>query len=130
MWDQTDGCANQYRSSIVYYLMSFLSKSYQTVLDRAVDTPVHGKYVVYGFNVVQKRYLATFLRMRSASEADKIESKRMHVDAMTEKRELIFDKECKRLLDLCDEIGIKGDKKHAKYKAKAILKHKYYWVNK
>ena len=26
MWDQTDGCAKQYRCSIAYYLMSFLSE--------------------------------------------------------------------------------------------------------
>ena len=47
MWGQTDGCAKQYRCCIAYYLMSFLSKPYQIVLDRAVDTPGHGKDVVY-----------------------------------------------------------------------------------
>ena len=65
MWDQTYGCANQYMCSIAYYLMSYLSKSYHIVLDRAVYTPDHGKDVVDGFNAVQKRYLATCLRMRS-----------------------------------------------------------------
>ena len=64
--------------------MSYLSKSYQIVLDRAVDIPGHGKDVVDGFNAVQKRYLATCLRMRSTPEKDKIESKCMRVDAMTE----------------------------------------------
>ena len=49
----------------------------------------------------------------------------MCVEAMTEKGEISFDKECKRLLDLRDEIGTKGDKKHAKPEAKARLKHKY-----
>ena len=68
MWDQPDGCAKQYRCSIAYYLMSYLSTSYQIVLDRSVDTPGHGKYVVDGFNAVQKRYLATCLRMRSTPE--------------------------------------------------------------
>ena len=58
--------------------------------------------VVDGFNAVQKQYLATFLRMRSTPEKDKIDSKRMRVDAMTEKGEVSFDEECKRLLDLCD----------------------------
>ena len=76
MWDQTDGCANQYRCSISYYLMSYLSKSYKIVLDRAVDTPGNGKYVVDGFNTVQKRYLATCLIMRITTEKDKIDSKR------------------------------------------------------
>ena len=106
--------------------MSFLSKSYKIVLDRTVDTPGHGKYIVDGFNAVQKRYLATCLRMRSTTEKDNIDSKRMHVDAITDKGEVIFAKECKRLLDIRDEIGTKGDKKHAKCDAKARLKHKYY----
>ena len=85
MWDQTNRCAKQYRCSIAYYLMSYLSTSYQIVLDRAVDTPGHEKDVVDGFNAFQKRYLATCLRMRSTPEKDKIDSKRMRVEAMTEK---------------------------------------------
>ena len=48
----------------------------------------------------------------------------MRVDAMTEKGEVSFSEECKSLLDLCDEIGAKGDKKHAKREAKARLNHK------
>ena len=88
MWDQTDGCAKQYICSIAYYLMSYLSKLYQIVLDRAVDTPGHEKDVVDGFNAVQKQYLATCLRMRSTPEKDKIGSKRMRVEPMTEKGEV------------------------------------------
>ena len=52
-----------------------------------------------------------------------IDSKRMRVDAMTNKLELSFAKECKRLLDICDKISTEGDKKHAKREAKARLKH-------
>ena len=33
-------------------------------------------------------------------------------------------------MDLRDEIGTKGDNKHAKREAKARLKHKYYWLHK
>ena len=105
-------------------------KSYQIVLDRAVDTPSHGKDVLDGFNAVQKRYLATCLRMRITPEKDKIDSKHMRVEAMTEKGEVSFSEECKRLLDLRDEIVTKGDKKHAKREAKALLKHKYHWIHK
>ena len=111
-------------------MMSFLSKSYQIVLDRAGDAPGHVKDVVYGFNAVQKLYLATCLVMRSMPEVDNIDSKRMRVDAMTKKGEVSFAEEFNILLDLCDEIGIKSDKKHAKREAKARLKHKYYWVHK
>ena len=130
MWDKAYGCRNKYRCPIAYYLMFFLSKSYQMFLDRAVDTPGHDKYVVDGFNTVQKGYLATCLRMRSTPKVDKINSKLMRVYAMTEKGEVSFDKECNHLLDLSDTIGDKGDKKHAKRKDKAHLKHKYYWVHK
>ena len=49
---------------------------------------------------------------------------------MTKKGQVIFSEECKRLLDLCDEIGTIGDKKHAKREAKARLTHKYYWLHK
>ena len=98
MWDQTDRCANQYRCYIAFYLMDYLSKSYQIVLDRAVDTLDHQKDVVDGFNAVQKRYLATCLRMCSTPEKHKIDSKRMRVEAMTEKGEVSFAEECKRLL--------------------------------
>ena len=55
MWYQKDGCANQYMCSIAYYMMYFISKAYQIVLDRVVDTPGHVKDVVDGFNAVQKR---------------------------------------------------------------------------
>ena len=68
--------------------------------------------------------------MRSTPEKDKIDSKRMRVEAMTEKGEVRFPKECKRLLDLRDEIGTKGDKKHAKREAKARLNNKYHWIYK
>ena len=87
MWYQTDVFTKQYMCCIAYYMMYFISKSYQTVLDRAVDTPGHGKYVVNGFNAVQKRYLATCSRMRSTPELDKIKSKIMRVDDTTKKGE-------------------------------------------
>ena len=50
----------------------------------------------------------------------------MHVDATTEKGKVIFAEECKRLLDIRDEIATKGDKNDEKREAKARLKQKYY----
>ena len=52
--------------------MYYLSKSYQNFLDKAVDTPGHEKDIVDGFNAVQKRYIATCLRMRSTPEKENI----------------------------------------------------------
>ena len=73
-------------------MMYFLSKSYQIVLDGAVDTPGHVKYVVYGFNAFQKLYLATCLIILSTPEVDNIDSKLLRVDAMTKKVEVSFAK--------------------------------------
>ena len=42
-------------------------------------------------------------------EVDKIDIKRICVDTMTNKVEVIFAEECKLLLDLCDEVGTKGN---------------------
>ena len=68
--------------------------------------------------------------MRTTPELDKIDSKHMCVDAMTEKGEVSFAKEFKRLPYVCDEISTKGDVKHVKREAKARLNQKYYWLHK
>ena len=68
--------------------------------------------------------------MRSTPRVDNIDSKLMHVDAMTKKGEVSFSEECKRSLDLCNGVGTKGNNKHVKCEAKARLKHKYYCFNK
>ena len=65
-------------------MMYFVSKPYQNVLDKSVDTPGHRKTVVGGFNSVHKRYLATCLRMISTPKVDKIDdSKRIRFYAIT-----------------------------------------------
>ena len=73
-------------------MIYFLSKSYQVVLNRAVDTPGNGKYVVDVFNAVQKQYLATCLIICSMPEVKNTDSKCIHVDAMTKKGEVSFSK--------------------------------------
>ena len=73
MWYQIDGCVKQYRYVMAYHLMYSLLKSYTSFIDRGVGTSGHGKYVVYGFNVVQKPYFATCLIMCSMPEVDDID---------------------------------------------------------
>ena len=83
-----------------HFLLSdvFSIKLYQFFIGRDADIPGHGKDVVDGFNAVQKRYLATFLRICSTPKVDKIDSKSIHVDAITKKGEVRFAEECKRLM--------------------------------
>ena len=131
MWDQTDGCGKQYRCSVAYYLLSVLSVKFQIIIDRAVDTPGHGKDVVDGFNAVQKRFLTTCLRKTSMPEVHNTvtDSDRMQINSMTEHGEVSFAVECSRLLIHRDSIGTTGDKKHAKREAKARLKGNFYHVH-
>ena len=63
-----------------------------------------------GFIASQKRYLATCLRISRTPEVDKLDSKRMRVDAMTDNGKVSFAEECK-------QIGTKGGKKNAKREA-------------
>ena len=67
-------------------------KNISKFLDRDVDTPLHRKDEMDGFNAVQKWYLLTCLRMCSTMEVEKIDSKGMRVDAMNKKVEVCFDK--------------------------------------
>eukprot|EP00978_Attheya_sp_CCMP212_P032801 scaffold129609_cov69-Attheya_sp.AAC.2 len=99
-----------------------------TVIDRAVDTPGHGKDVVDGFNAVQKRFLTTCLRKTSKPEVHDTEndSDRMQKNSMTEKGEVSFAVECSRLLINRDSVGTTGDKKR---EAKARLKGTFYHVH-
>eukprot|EP00978_Attheya_sp_CCMP212_P018584 scaffold51031_cov63-Attheya_sp.AAC.4 len=132
MWDQTDGCGKQYRCCITHYLLSVLFVNFQIVIDRAVDTPGHGKDVVDGFNAVHKRFLMTCLRMTSTPKVhDSVtDSKRMLVHSMTEKGEVSFAAECTRLLLNRDMVGtLSGDKKRAKHKANARLKDTFYHIH-
>ena len=57
IWENTDGCAKKYRCASALYLMSVMPQCYSIIIDRGIGEPVHGKYVVYGLNAVDKRYV-------------------------------------------------------------------------
>ena len=57
IWENTDGCAEQYRCASALYLMSVMSQTYSIIIYRSISAPGHGKEVVYGLNAVDKRYI-------------------------------------------------------------------------
>jgi hypothetical protein len=57
MYDDTDGCAKQYRCGNALYLLSVLSCKFKIVIDRAVGAPGHGKDLVDGLNATDKKFL-------------------------------------------------------------------------
>jgi hypothetical protein len=46
LYDETDGCAKQYRCSNALHLLSVLSSQYGITIDRGIGAPGHGKDVV------------------------------------------------------------------------------------
>ena len=57
IWENTDGCAEQYRCASVLYLLSVMSQTYSIIIDCGVSEPGNGKEVVDGLNAVDKRYI-------------------------------------------------------------------------
>ena len=57
IWENTDGCAEQYRCASALYLMSVMSKTYSIIIDRGISAPGHGKEVVDGLTAVDKIYI-------------------------------------------------------------------------
>ena len=57
VWEDTDGCAKQYRVALSIYLMTVLSSSYGIIIHLSSNAPGHGNVVVDVLNATDKRYL-------------------------------------------------------------------------
>eukprot|EP00957_Ditylum_brightwellii_P026311 1990208-Ditylum_brightwellii.AAC.1 len=56
MWEETDGCAKQYRCAAAMYLLPLISFRFNIVIDRTVAAPGHGKDIVDGLNAADKAF--------------------------------------------------------------------------
>ena len=54
LWEETDGCAKQYRCATAMYLLLLIFVRFNIVIDRAVGAPGHRKDVVDGLNATYK----------------------------------------------------------------------------
>ena len=61
IWENNDGCTEQYICASALYLMSVMSKTYSIIIYRGISAPGNGKEVVYGLNSVDKRYIYKFM---------------------------------------------------------------------
>ena len=57
IWENTDGCAEQYRCASALYLISVMSQTYSIIIDRGISVSGHGKEVVDVLNSIDKRYI-------------------------------------------------------------------------
>ena len=57
VWEDTDCCAKHYMCALDIYLMNVLSYSCGITMDLAINSPGHGKNIVYGINSTDRPYL-------------------------------------------------------------------------
>ena len=57
IWENTDGCAEQYRCASALYLMSVFSQCQSIIIDWGVSATGHRKAVADGINDIDKRYI-------------------------------------------------------------------------
>ena len=77
IWENTDGCSEQYRYATALYLLSMLSHLYSIIIDRGVGAPAHCKYVVDVFNVNDIRFLTMLMTTVKLPGADNNYSQRI-----------------------------------------------------
>ena len=57
VWEDTNGCAKQYRCALDACLMNVLSYAYVIIMDSAINAPVRGNNFFDGINATDKLYL-------------------------------------------------------------------------
>ena len=57
IWENTDGCAEQYICASALYLMPVMSHCYSVIIDICISVPGYGKEGVDGPNAVDKSYI-------------------------------------------------------------------------
>ena len=98
IWENTDGCAEQYRCASALYLMSVMSQTYSIIIDPSISAPEHGKEVVDGLNAVDKRYIYQLMSKVQLPGSIRFDSKiKIHTD--TEKKDASLAREFKDHLD-------------------------------
>ena len=61
MWENTNGCAEQYICATELYVMSILDHAYYIIIDQGVGAPGHGQDVVDGLNATGKRSISMLM---------------------------------------------------------------------
>ena len=98
IWENSDGCAEQYRCASALYLMSVMSQTYSIIIDRGISAPRHGKEVVDGLNAVDKRYIYQFMSKVQLPGSFRFDSQiKMHTG--TENKDVSLAKELKDHLE-------------------------------
>ena len=72
IFDNTDGCTNQYRKAGAVYLLSMLAVQFGCIIDRLIHAPTHGKDEVDAMNSVEKKHLLECMhRVAGSTDSDR-----------------------------------------------------------
>ena len=85
IWENNDGCAEQYRCATALNLMSVLSQRHSIIFDRGISAPGHGKYLVDGINVIDNLYIYQLMSTVKLP-GSKIFEKQIIMHSCTQKR--------------------------------------------
>jgi hypothetical protein len=132
MFDNTDGCAKQYRCATAIHLLSMLATEFNVTINRSVGAPGPGKDLVDGLNACDKQYLKKMM-MRIAlpgNEQSAAEDKKIIPYSVREREFASIAEEAARLCSLDRSEGAKGNKKHKKREEAAVMRKRVYHVRK
>ena len=74
VWENTDGCAEQYICASALYPMSVMSQDFSIISYRGISAPGNGQEVVYGLNAVDKRYIYQLMSKVQLSRSFRFDS--------------------------------------------------------
>jgi hypothetical protein len=128
MFDNTDGCAKQYRCATALHLLSMLSVKHNITIDRAVAAPGHGKDLIDGLNAVDKMYLKE-LMMRTSVAGEANEDRKIKSHSVEEGSAVSIAEEAARLCQIDARAeGAKSNRKHQKREQASTVKQRHYHV--
>ena len=70
IWESTDGCCKQYRCGLSSCFLSLLSSNFYITIDKVIDSPGYGKYIVDAINTCDKRYVKGNIGMARTPKAE------------------------------------------------------------
>ena len=91
IWENTNGCAKQYRRASALYLMSVMSRCYSIIIDRGISVPRHVKEVVDGLNDFYKRLIYQLMSTVQLPESNGFHSQ-IQMHTVTEKQDISLAK--------------------------------------
>ena len=114
VWEDTDGCAKQYRCALSINLMTLLSSSYGIIMDFTINAIIHGNNVVDGLNATNKHYLKGKMELMGKLESKDNTNIKM-LPSASKYVSIKFSDQCLHILNNKEILnGIKGSTKMQK----------------